>query len=330
MRWRGVGAGGNRVSWKGFVCWGLAGKPVPILGAAVLDYQPDRRSFFQRYRKSVIAIVVIAGLLVAVLVVNAVRSRTSGTASDSPPPATTRTSVDKSADLDLHQPFVGTPAAGWPDGAAGIVAPQATPVGRYTAEQVAVAYQQVRQVLITARLDRAVIQRHDFEPFLRLFAPEAQEFMRPEFGNPAESYAYATRIADGFRLLPVEPKANGEMQAMLGEDGELAIRTNYVFAYAFHTDEPDRLLDAMDIVAVDRFQADYLIFDDEWVEGSQGIWPGDIEGYGYSIACTAYDDGFLAPAYSERELEFDAGEDDDPERYFDPDQPLAIEDNCAD
>jgi hypothetical protein len=54
------------------------------------------------------------------------------------------------------------------------VAPDPVALGEYTAEEVADAYAAVRQLLITARLDRTVIVDQDVEPYLRLLAPQAQ------------------------------------------------------------------------------------------------------------------------------------------------------------
>lgn len=311
------------------LCWGSRGSRPFTWGHAVLDRESDRHPFLRRYRNSAIAISIVALFVAALLIFAPFGSRTSDTASS--PPATTHTSTDYDFDVDLHQPFVATPAAGWADGAAGIVEPMATKVGPYSEDQVAEAYRQVRQVLITARLDRAVLEEHDFERFLRLFAPDAQAFMRPEFSDPARSTGYATRIPKDFRLLPVEPKVKGEMRILLGEDGELVVRTNYVFAYAFHTDEPEQLVDAMDIVAVDQVDADYLIYDDQWEESGQGIWPGDVEGFGYSVACEAYENGYLAPYYSERHYEINGDtETDDPEQHFDPDHQMVADESCED
>lgn len=299
---------------------GLTGKPSIYLGGnAVLDDESDRRPFFRRYRNSVIAISVVALCVAALVIFARFWSNTAFV-----PPAADN-------DVDLQHPFVATPAAGWADGAAGIVEPKAATVGPYGEEQVAEAYRQVRQVLIAARLDRAVLEEHDFERFLHLFAPDAQAFMRPEFADPVDSTGYATRIPKEFRLLPVEPKVKGEMRALLGEDGELVVRTNYVFAYAFHTDDPARLIDVMDIVAVDRVDADYLIYDEQWEESSQGIWPGEVDGFGYSVACKAYENGYLAPYYSERQVAIGPDtETDDPDEYFDPAHPMVTEGGCAD
>jgi hypothetical protein len=54
-------------------------------------------------------------------------------------------------------PFAGTPADHWGDGAVGIVLPAAGPVGGYTAAQVESAYVMTRKLLAAAFLDRKTL-----------------------------------------------------------------------------------------------------------------------------------------------------------------------------
>lgn len=243
-------------------------------------------------------------------------------------PSTTVTSKVPDAAVDLNQPFVGTPAAGWADGEAGIVAPAAQPIGKHTAEQVADAYAKVRQVVITARLDRTVIEGRDIERFLDLLAPEARADIRTELADPSKMSGLVTRIADGFRLLPVPPKVNGTMSATVGEDGSLIVHTDYVYAYAFHTDRPRELHDAMDIVAIGRWKADYPVLGSTWSKPERGVWVGVYSGFTYSMACGAAEKGMLAPLYSEYRMSGPTASHE-PEVYFDVTQPITDEDGCT-
>ncbi|MPZ86087.1 MAG: hypothetical protein GEV28_39240 [Actinophytocola sp.] len=285
-----------------------------------------RGPFLSRHGGKMMAALVLAVVAVGAVVYNATRPEDQSPDIVEAPPASD--AVEDGAGVDLTQPFAGTPAEAWPDGVTGIVAPPPVAVGEFSAEEVGQAYAKVRQVLIASRLDREVIEGHDYERFLKLLAPKARADLRPGFSDDlGTSYSYATRIADDFRLLPVDPKVQGTMSAELGKDGSLVIHTNYVFAYAFDTLTPERVTDAMDIVAVDRWEADYVLTDDRWPEDNQGLWLDKVQGYGYSIACTAYKEGSLAPAYSER---ID-GDDADPEaedRYFDPSKPLLTDSSC--
>jgi hypothetical protein len=54
-------------------------------------------------------------------------------------------------------PFAGTPANDWSDGAAGIVLPAAKPIGGFTRDQVKFAYQRTRKLLIAADLNSTTL-----------------------------------------------------------------------------------------------------------------------------------------------------------------------------
>lgn len=260
-------------------------------------------AFLRRHRVKVISIGGVLALLVAgvVLISGVDRSATAD-----------------GSGIDLDRPFQGTPAAEWPEGAAGIVAPDPVALGEYTAEEVAAAYAAVRQLLITARLDRTVIVEHNVEPYVRQLAPLA---LMPEAG-------LVTRIADDFRLLPAEPRVRGRMTTELGQHGALVVRTDYVVAYAFDAAEPDRLVGPMDLVAVERLATDVTVHDERWPATERGLWPIPVASFVYSAACTAGKNGVLAPAYSERvvtDRDADGGE-----AVFDPNQPMPTTSNCPD
>ncbi|MFC0113351.1 hypothetical protein [Kibdelosporangium aridum] len=282
------------------------------------------RSFFKRYRAKVATLTVGVAVVAGIVAFNEVRGtaepRTVDVKAAAPP-----------VQVDFNRPFIGTPAAEWPDGAAGIIAPPAKAVGPFTAQQVEDAYAQVRQILITSRLDRAVLEQHDVERYLKLLAKDSQKKMRPVFGNdPHEAHAYATRLAAGYTLLPAEPKVRGRMWAEQGaKAGELVVHTNYVFAYAFGIDEPDRLRNAMDIVAVGRWDVDYSVLGDKYTPNSRGIWPSRSHGFTYSMGCDALRAGYLAPAYSQRRAtESPDNQSEDRTAYFDPDAEVPSQATC--
>jgi hypothetical protein len=273
-------------------------------------------AFLRRHRVKLVSIGGLIGLLAvgAVFVGGIDRADTRG----------------ETAAVDLERPFLGTPVARWPEGAAGIVAPSPTALGEYTAAEVTGAYAAVRQLLVTARLDPAVIVERDVEPYIRLLAPAAQPAIRDEIAqDPIAGYGHVTRISDDFRLLPVQPRVRGWMRAELDPDGALLVRTDYVVAYAFHIDEPKRLVHAMEHVAVERLAMDVVVSDDRWPPARRGLWPRPVKGYAYSMACTPYDRGVLAPAYSERTATGgDVGGAEDRKRMFDPNLPMPTGSGC--
>ncbi len=233
--------------------------------------------------------------------------------------------------IDAAHPFTGTPAEGWADGESGVVAPAAAAIGKFTKQQVTDAYTKVRQAVITSRLDRTVLEKHDVEKYLKLLARDSQKNMRPVFGNdPHEAHAYATRLATGYTLLPAAPKVSGKMWAEVGtRPGELVVHTNYVFAYAFNNDKAEQLTDVMDIVAVDRWDTDYSVLTGQYTASSLGIWPVRSQGFTYSMGCEALREGYLAPAFSEQHAKAATESTTrDRTRYFDPSSTLPANSTC--
>ncbi|MFI9006552.1 hypothetical protein ACIGNX_04860 [Actinosynnema sp. NPDC053489] len=220
------------------------------------------------------------------------------------------------AAVDPDEPFAGTSAAGWADGAAGVVEPEAVAVGGYSPEQVADAYRRVREAVVAARVDRRVVRDHDLEPFFGLFAPDLRESLRVLFDgrNDGEAALVATRVDRTARLSEAEPKVRGEMVAEVGPEGELAVRTDYAFAYAFTPDRPEAVRGPLDVVASSRFRVRYSVRSGG--PGVTGLWADASAGSFHSIACSSAKRGFLAPAFSEPSLppglDFDLGSPSSP------------------
>ncbi|NUT51374.1 MAG: hypothetical protein HOV94_29335 [Saccharothrix sp.] len=224
--------------------------------------------------------------------------------------------------VDLDRPFAGTSVAGWADGADGVVVPEAGPVGPYPAEQVAAAYGRVREAVVAARLDRRVVRDHDLEGFFGLFAPDLRESMRVLFDgrNDGEAALVATRVDKAARLAEVEPKVRGEMVAEVGPEGELAVRTDYTFAYAFTPDRPGEVRGPSDVVALTRLQVRYSLRTGG--PGVEGLWADASVGSWHSIGCSSAKRGFLAPAAGEPSLP--------PGLDFDLTAPSSPADGCPD
>ncbi|HEY0453015.1 hypothetical protein [Actinophytocola sp.] len=231
--------------------------------------------------------------------------------------------------LDKTHPFESTPAQDWADGAAGIATPPPEAVGGFSAEQVAAATAQVRDVLVASRLDRRMVVDHDPSAYLNKLAPDAREQLRPLFsgGREPEVQSLVSLVSAGLALLPAQAKVDGEMKVTAGGSGELVVHTNYVFVYAFEPQGPTRLVDAMEMLVVVRADVDYVLRSgDRWTASSQGLWYGDAMGYAYSIGCDAYRKGYLAPASTERAVTANPARE--PARYFDPASPLPATSGC--
>jgi hypothetical protein len=204
--------------------------------------------------------------------------------------------------VNVEAPFTGTPAEQWADGEKGLVAPNANP-----------AFERVRQALVAARIDPAVLSEHKPDRFLSLLAPEAREHVAKELPG------WVTRLKQGTKLLPNGIRVSGKMT--LGEkDGYPAVTTDYVFAYAFEPPEPKKLMNQMEIVAAVREQVTYTVT-------PEGLWPSDASGFQYSIACQASKDGFLAPQFTEPPKP-GTGLPGDDGKYFSADGQMPTENTC--
>lgn len=283
-----------------------------------------RRTWLTRHGNKV-----VSGLALLAIAAVAVGIHASREPWSEPAPAAAPTTITR---VELTDPFRETPAASWPDGEAGLVVPEAVATGPFTKEQVADAYGKARAAVVAARLDRRVLEGRDLEPLLSLFAADDQEGLRPLFagGRDDEAGLVATRIAPGSTLLPVDPKVSGGMTIEAKNAGELVVHTDFVFAYAFATDDVEKLRGPMDIVAVTRVQYDYIMRSGpSFRPESQGMWSGPSTGHSYSIGCTASREGFLAPSFMEpRTKRGSTREDGRPEDYFDPSKPMPTVNTC--
>lgn len=288
----------------------------------------------RRRRARLLAASVLA-IVLGVLITLAVRTTTfdglfAGADAPVEPEAAPLATVSRTPMLDETKPFATTPAADWADGADGITPLAAVATGTFNADEVAEALREVREILIASRLDPPLLVGHDPTAFLGMLAPDARDQLAPLFGagRAAEVASLVSMIAQGSVLLPVEPKVDGQMSVRAGKTGELVVRTNYVFVYAFRPDGPIRLVDAMDVIVVVRADVDYVLRTGRhWAPGSQGLWYGDTAGHVYSIACDAYRAGYLAPAYAERVLTTNPAM---PPTYFDPASPIPPASGCPD
>ncbi|GAA2817328.1 hypothetical protein [Crossiella cryophila] len=278
------------------------------------------------------------GLVIAIGVTGAVLYRTghlNGLAPDGIGGSTPTSSTPK---VNLTTPFLGTEAGLWADGAAGITLPETGKLGKYSAEQVRAFAEQVRKVLITARLDRRVIVEGKTEHVFALMAPEAQEQYdehREKEKLPVDggSFLY-TRIAPGYPLLEVEPKVKGELKVFLDGRGRLTASTNYVMAYAFKPDQPEKITDPHELIAIQRREAEWFLEDNKQIRKSQhGLWWGEkFNGYDYLMSCPASEKELLAPTFRENQQRRTNGPEPtakhDRKHYFDPNSPVGDEDGC--
>lgn len=241
------------------------------------------------------------------------------------PPSTTATKYVPNATVDLTQPFVGTPAAGWRNGIAGIRAPKAKAVGDFDAAEVARAIQDVRKSIAAAYLNRRVIVKHDVGPFLRTLAPYSSAQLK---GTPKADYVVL--VHPDYRLLPAHPKSKGTFTVKSTQPGELIVRAKFVVAYAFDIDAPERLRDALDIVAVIKSDLTFRVYaGPRWDQNTHGVQLGGGKTEMFAMSCKHARMGYLAPYYADRSTTEGLPEQE-PGAYFDPAKPITLTGGCAD
>lgn len=205
--------------------------------------------------------------------------------------------------LDRNQPYLGTPAHDWAEGENGLELPEPTAIGDFTAKQVGAALSKVKEFLVASRVNHAVLTGDDLEPIYSSLSPNLRDLLRSKLrDDPTATPVYATRIAPGFRLLPGGPRIDGTIWAEPGaQKGELLIRTNLVFAYAFDVDEPRKATQPIDAVTAVRMDHEFVYRDgSRWPAGNRGIDSLFGHGFYHFSACAYQLKGLLAPAYGGR------------------------------
>lgn len=201
-------------------------------------------------------------------------------------------------------PFSGTPANHWGDGAAGIVLPAAKPIGGYTATQVESAYGKTRQLLTAAYLDKNTLLGGKPTAFADLLtSQEATWFLAGlnKTGVDKQGYDLSTRdLVMAFppgdaQLIGNVIKVHGTMQARSAtKDGQsvLDVTTDYIFVYPV---EPPRRPTAW-MRVVD--QESWTVSFGDWAGGATSFEPWvDETGGGVAGTECGTADGYEHPDY---------------------------------
>ncbi|WP_433317365.1 hypothetical protein [Micromonospora chersina] len=222
--------------------------------------------------------------------------------------------------------FDGTPAADYPEGAAGIALPAAKRTGPFTEKQVAAALAKVRKALVTARLDRTFMTASSPERLVRQFAPDTRGNIRKDFAGGTFG-TYATRLGPATRLTKHQPRVKGRVsyRATRTDDGirMLEVTTNFVWVYAF---QRAGVAPADSVVVVHDTVVWQVPHSDDVTDSSVGLWLRDGDAYVTNVECAALDKGLLevevTPTYG------GPGGGEDPDAVFDPDRSLEVQDPC--
>jgi hypothetical protein len=231
------------------------------------------------------------------------------------------------APIRTYKLFEGTPAASYKEGAAGIVLPAVTQQGEWSAADVAKALTQVKNALIASHLDRKTLVNHDAAAYLALLTPSSREHEQQQIqrkGNTPLMFVVPTA-----KLAAAAPRVSGKTTVGAGkppadEPGYLAIKTNYVWAYAFEgvADSPG----AHVVIAHDEI---------EWrFYGTGAAQPGlerqSVDSFFYNVSCADVTAQVIAP---DRSIIGDGTTVDDgidwSKKAYDPQSPVDAGEECA-
>jgi hypothetical protein len=200
--------------------------------------------------------------------------------------------------IGAADPFQGSPAASYADGAAGIVPPPAKPVGTFSARNVTAAYANTEHLLAASALDRQTLLGGSPDAFAAAIGPdERNHFVKGLNDSDVEHrtrwwlVSFAPHTAE---LVGRTIKVNGSMSAhpvtLQGAHG-VGVRFDYLFVYAIQRPRAPRTLERL--VARVTGEAFYYL--------RSGLMHTHVSDWSVSPAPARCDvrDGFIHPSYDD-------------------------------
>ena len=201
-------------------------------------------------------------------------------------------------------PFLGTPANDWADGAPGIVAPPAEPVGGFTAAQVAAAYATTGELVAAASLDRPTLLGGQPAALERLLtAGQRATFMAGlgahgvgKDGRPLSTRSWVASFAPGTAQLDGGViKVSGTMDAVaVTESGRQVLRVEVSYSFVYAVEPPHNTTDWSRVVTRQYGSVDFARWDDP--HGALEPWDKTVVDPLSGVACGPAD-GYIHPAY---------------------------------
>jgi hypothetical protein len=195
-------------------------------------------------------------------------------------------------------PFAGSPADSWADGAAGIVIPTAKSHGPYTAAQVRAAYETTRKILIAENLDSATLRGGAPTAFADLLPKQERTLFLTGLSTRAlnkdgveqNTRTWVTSFAPGeTRFVTTVIKVRGTMRAGTATDsGSVVLRITFDYLFTYAVEPPGAPADWMRIVQQRYGTVDFSQWDDPggplepWLTvqgGAAGGRCGERDGY---------------------------------------------------
>ncbi|MFI8289249.1 hypothetical protein ACIGBL_08860 [Streptomyces sp. NPDC085614] len=205
----------------------------------------------------------------------------------------------------LKDPFKGSPALRWADGAAGIELPRAKATNGLSEARIAAALKKAKAFLVAANIDPATVRGDRPAAALALMDPRGKELrdaMTRAVERPTEKddpLALFSRF-DPQRVRPVGDvvKTRGRMTVRKGKrPGEVEIVADYTFVYPLVKTRPGFDEVARTIV---RRQVTFGVYDPARYRVTEGRVM--VVGYDMSFgndSCEEKEDGFLHPEFTE-------------------------------
>ncbi len=200
-------------------------------------------------------------------------------------------------------PFVGSEAGTWADGAAGITVPAAKPVGSFTAAQVQNAYATTRKLLIAANLDQQTLNGGAPTAFADLLIKQQRDTFLAGLntkgvnkgGYPLSTRKWVASFAPGStQFIGNVIKVHGTMSAHSAKEAGgtvLAVQVDYLFAYA--VEPPGRPSDWMRVIDHQYGNVNFA----QWDDPGGPLEPADQTIIGNAGIMCGTADGYIHPAY---------------------------------
>jgi hypothetical protein len=201
-------------------------------------------------------------------------------------------------------PFLGTPANDWADGAAGIVAPPAERVGGFTAAQVAAAYATTGELVAAASLDRQTLLGGQPAALERLLTARQRATFTAGLdahglgkdGRPLSTRSWVASFAPGTAQLDGGViKVSGTMDAVaVTESGRQVLRVEVNYSFVYAVEPPHNMTDWSRVVTRQYGSVDFARWDDP--HGALEPWDKTVVDPRSGVACGPAD-GYIHPAY---------------------------------
>ncbi len=201
-------------------------------------------------------------------------------------------------------PFLGTPANDWADGAAGIVAPPAEPVGGFTAAQVAAAYATTGELVAAASLDTQTLLGGQPAALERLLTARQRATFTAGLGahgvskdgRPLSTRSWVASFAPGTAQFDGGViKVSGTMDAVaVTESGRQVLRVEVSYSFVYAVEPPHDTTDWSRVVTRQYGSVDFARWDDP--HGALEPWDKTVVDPLSGVACGPAD-GYIHPAY---------------------------------